>query len=288
MDIGCIFEGPMDLGEGPMWHVKEQALYWIDIANPSLHRLEFTSNQHQSWKMPAVIGAIAPHAHGGLIAAVGEEVVKIDLPSGEITPIVSVISGQSELRLNDGKCDRAGRFWVGAACFDRENPTGGLFRLDVEGSLTQMEGGMTISNGLGWSPDNKTFYYTNGLEYVIYAYDFDLAKGEISNRRVFAKLPEGPVEPDGLTIDSEGYVWAARWNAGMVVRYAPDGRIDRELYMPISRPTSCIFGGPNLETLFITSCSKSIGENLRLPSPAGAIFAIDVGVKGLPEPEFLG
>ncbi len=288
MDINIIWKGPAALGEGPMWHVQQQKLYWIDIAKPTLHELDPNNNEHRSWKMPDIIGAIAPRANGGLVASMGDSVVGIDLPSGEITPIVKVISGRGDLRLNDGKCDRLGRYWIGVANLDVKHPKGGLFRLNPDGQLTQMESGITISNGLGWSPDNKTFYYTNGLEYIIYQYDFDLETGEISNRRTFVKLEKSEVEPDGLTVDSEGFVWAAQYNGGKIVRYSPNGTIDREIIIPVKRPTSCIFGGANLDRLYVTSCSRDITETTTLPPPAGALFAIDVGIKGLPEPVFQG
>lgn len=289
MQINCIWEGPAALGEGPLWHPEENVLYFIDIAKKSLHRIDPATQDHQSWLMPDFIGTVVPRAKGGLIATVGQHVVSIEIPSGKITPIIKVIpDGRADLRMNDGKCDRSGRFWIGVANVDVKNPQGGLFCLHADGTLMQMESGITISNGLGWSPDNSTFYYTDGLKYRVYAYDFDLSTGKISNRRVFLQYDPSPCEPDGLTVDCAGYVWEAVWNSGKVYRYAPDGTLDTTVDMPVTRPTSCIIGGKNYDTLYVTSCSASIGETQSLPSPAGGIFAIPLKVQGLPEASFSG
>lgn|SRR3990167_1050891 len=285
MTISCMWEGPADLGEGPVWHAHEQALYWIDIAGCTVHRLDCLKQQHRMWLMPAVVGALVPCLEGGVIAAVGRSLVHID--EGQQTVLLTFPPFElPELRFNDAKCDRQGRLWLGVAHATLENPRGALYRVDPDGRITQHEQGITISNGLGFSPDDRTFYYTDGLRYRIYAYDFDAVRGELSHKRVFAELPEGGAEPDGLTVDALGYVWAAEWNAGRVVRYAPDGVVDRVVEMPVARPTSCIFGGEAYRTLYITSCSRGIGEEIRLASPAGGVFAYEPGVSGLPEPGF--
>jgi len=286
MNINTVWLGPNALGEGPMWHAQEQALYWIDIAKPSLHRLDPISSNYQQWPMPDFIGSVVPYAKGGVVVTVGDSVLRVDTPSGKLTTIAKIPNWRDDLRMNDGKCDRQGRFWIGVANLDVENPKGGLYRLDPDGTITQMEEKITISNGLGWSPDDKIFYYTDGLKYRIYQYDFDSANGRISNRRTFVQLDKTPIEPDGLTVDSEGGVWEAQWNSWKLFRYAPDGSTLLEIELPVQRPTSCIFGGPNLDTLYVTSCSCAMGETDLLPAPAGAVFSIDVGVKGLPEPAF--
>ncbi|ACJ17618.1 CBU_1789 family Dot/Icm type IV secretion system effector [Coxiella burnetii] len=288
MNIEIIWQGQNALGEGPMWHPYENVLYWIDIAKPSLHRLNPVTGHYHQWKMPDFIGAVVPRESGGVIITVGNAVFAVQIPSGKMTQLAAIEPWSDELRMNDGKCDRQGRFWIGVANLDTENPKGGLYRLDPDGTLIKMEEGITISNGLGWSPDNKIFYYTDGLKYCIYQYDFDLEKGTIANRRPFVQLKKSPIEPDGLTVDSEGYVWEAQWNSGKIFRYAPNGEVDRVIEMPVKRPTSCIFGGANLDRLYITSCSQGIGEAKTLPPPAGAVFAINVGVRGLPEPAFVG
>lgn len=286
MKVNCIWEGPNALGESPLWHPKENVLYWIDLVQNTLHRLDSTTKNYQEWQLPDNIGAIVPYAAGGLIATLGNKVVAIKLPALQITPLAEITPWPSNVYMNDGKCDRAGRFWFGVASRDVEHPSGGLYCFHPNGQLTQMERNITISNGLGFSPNNKKFYYTDGLKYRIYQYNFNLKKGLISHRTVFLQLNKSPIEPDGLTVDREGYLWEAQWNSGKVFRYTPDGKIAQIIDMPVTRPTSCIFGGSNLETLYITSCSRDRSENMSLPPPAGALFSVDVGVKGLPEPLF--
>ena len=286
MNIDTVWLGPDALGEGPMWHAQEQALYWIDIVKPSVQRLDPVSGDYQEWRMPDLIGSVVPHAKGGMVVTVGDSVLHLDTASGKLTPIAKIPHWSDDVFMNDGKCDRQGRFWIGVASFDAENPKGGLYRLDPDGTVTQMEKGITISNGLGWSPDEKTFYYTDGLRYRVYQYDFDNVGGALSNRRTFLQFDKTPVAPDGLTVDSEGCVWEAHWNNWKICRYAPDGSLLLEIDMPVQRPTSCIFGGPHLDTLYVTSCSRDRDETEALSPPAGAVFAIDVGVKGLPEPAF--
>lgn len=276
------------LGEGPLWHPHEKVLYWIDLVCNTLHRLHPDTLDYQEWQLPDHVGAIAPRAAGGLIATLGNRVVAITLPTLHITSLAEITPWPSDVVMNDGKCDRAGRFWFGVASRDVENPRGGLYRLDVDGKLTQMESQITISNGLGFSPDNKKFYYTDGLKYRIYKYDFDLKNGLISNRKIFLQLDKSPIEPDGLTVDSEGYLWEAQWNSGKVFRYTPEGNVASIIDMPVTRPTSCIFGGHDLKTLYVTSCSRGRDETQSLAFPAGALFAIETTVKGLFEPAFAG
>lgn len=283
MNIECIWLGPTALGGGALWHVDEQVLYFVDIVGQLLHRLNPANGEHQSWRMPGPIGCVAATASGGLIAGIGDAIYAVDLPSGHLTHKIDIDSG---LRLNDGKCDRQGRFWLGTC--DPYNPMACLYRYESSGRLTPMQDNIYISNGLGWSPDNKYFYYTDSITRKIYCYDFDVNTGDIHHQRVLIQTPEGEGVPDGLTVDNEGYIWSARWEGSKIVRYAPDGTVDREIKMPVLRPTSCIFGGPNLDILYVTSCSHDVNETQVLPLPNGGVFAIDVGVKGFPEPKFAG
>jgi sugar lactone lactonase YvrE len=276
------------LGEGPLWHPQEKVLYWIDLALNTLHRLQPETEAYQTWQLPDQVGAIVPRASGGLIATLGNKVVALTLPALQITTLAEITPWHADTVMNDGKCDRRGRFWFGIAHWDTENPQGGLYRLDPNGQLTQMERGITISNGLGFSPDNKKFYYTDGLRYCVYQYDFKLATGVIKNRKVFLQFEESQCQPDGLTVDSEGYIWQAVWNSGKIFRYAPNSELDQIINMPVTRPTSCIFGGEHLNILYITSASRDRQETQSLPAPAGGLFAIETNVIGLPEPAFAG
>ncbi len=171
---------------------------------------------------------------------------------------------------------------------DALNTRGGLYRLDFDGSYQPMKTGVGISNGLGWSPDNRIMYYTDSIKRTIWAYDFDLEEGTISNRKVFAQTPEDYV-PDGLTVDADGLVWSAKWDGWKVVRYTPNGSVDLEVPLPIQRPTSCMFGGPNFNLLYITSASTGLSEfELQEQPSAGSIFVYETDIPGLPEPRFAG
>ncbi len=284
-NIEILWQGPAALGEGPVWHAEEQALYWVDIVEQYIHRMNYVTSDYTNMKLPGTVGAIALRQEGGIIAGIDNEICFVDMEMGTVTPQVKT---KDDLRFNDGKCDRQGRFWIGTMTRDPDHPTAKLYRFDTDGKLEVMQDEVFISNGLAWSLDNKTFYHTDSVRRLIYAYDFEEGAGEISNRRVLVETPEGEGTPDGMTIDSEGFLWSARWEGSKVVRYAPDGSVDREIKLPASRPTSCMFGGPDLDVLYVTSCSYEPHDPKKLPTPNGAVFAIDVGVKGVLEPLYQG
>lgn len=194
-----------------------------------------------------------------------------------------------EDNLNDGRCDRAGRFWFGSKARDWVKPIGALFRFDPDGSLHKLDEGIQLANGIGWSPDNRTMYFIDSQPRVIYAYDFDPAAGTVRNRRVLVRIAEEHGLPDGMTVDAEGFLWVAQWSGGRVVRYDPDGKIERVIPMPVQRPTSVAFGGRDLTTLFITSGTMRMSEAELAAEPlAGNLFALETDVQGLPEPRFAG
>lgn len=276
MQIKAIYDKQCGLGEGPIWHAAESMLYWVDIRNRHVHRYDPKTQQHQQWELPGVIGCIAPAAQGGFIAGYKDKIAHINLETGHIEDLFGTQTG---IRMNDGICDRQGRFWVGQA---DESGKGKLFRYSADGQCKEMEENITVSNGLDWSLDNKTFYYTDSPERKIYAYDFDVVTGDISNRRVFVDVPEAHGYPDGLTVDAEGYIWSAKWQANRIIRYTPEGNIDREIEMPVWRPTSVMFGGDNLDTLYVTSASCDLDEDTILDTPNGYVYAIEnIGVKGV-------
>jgi sugar lactone lactonase YvrE len=275
------------LGESPLWSPGENALYWVDIKSPRLFRHDATSRTTRVTAMPEEIGAIALRAGGGLVAALRSGFALID-EQGVAAPVFArPEAGIPENRFNDGKCDRAGRFWA-ASMHDREvGPTGQLWRLDDMQRFTRMEGGFVIGNGLGWSPDNRVFYFTDSTTRRIFAYDFDLARGAIANRRVFATVPDDAGFPDGLCIDAEGHVWSAHWDGWRVTRYAPDGRIADVLRMPVPRPTSCVFGGAALGTLYVTTARIGLdGAALAAAPLSGSVLAVETNSRGLAETPF--
>ena len=274
------------LGEGPMWCPQEQALWWIDVQTPSLWRLDAASGRVQSWPLPKPPGSFALVEGGGLLIAFRSRLAALAQPGGELRWIDLPGLSLSDERFNDGKVDRLGRFWVGTMDRALTQPIGRLYRIGDRGDIEAIDAGFPLSNGIGWSPDNRTMYFAETYEGRIYRYDFDLDTGHASNREVFVQLPPGPGgHPDGLTVDAQGGVWCALFEGGRVNRYRPNGELDRSLVTPVSRPTSCIFGGPDLRTLFITSARHGLDAEAQAREPdAGGVFALDVSEQGIPEP----
>ena len=275
------------LGESPLWHEGHQALYWVDIRRPAVRRLDGASGHVDTWPMPDMVGSIAFASDDRLIVALPEQIAVFDPDTGAIEAIAQEDAHQPGHRFNDGRCDRQGRYWVGTMHNVTRAPEGVLYRLDGRGRLQRMAGGISIPNSLAWSPDGRTMYFADSLRYAIFAYDFDPASGEMRSERVFATT-RAPAFPDGSTVDADGYLWNAEFNGSRVVRYAPDGRIDRVIELPTRRPTCCAFGGAELDVLYITTASQQMSPAELAGEPlAGALLSIDAGVRGLVEPRFI-
>lgn len=236
--------------------------------------------------MPHPVGFVVPVKSNAerLVFADSSGFGSLDLQSGEITRMADPESGVLGNRFNDGKVDRAGRLWAGTIDDKCVRDSGSLYRLNLDGSVHRMASGFICSNGLGWSPDNTTLYFTDSMARTIWAYEFDLRSGTIGERRVFARLAASDGVPDGLTVDSEGYVWSAIWDGWRLIRYSPNGSIEREVTMPVQRPSSCMFGGPELNILYVTSaCVELKWSELKRGPLAGALFALKCEVAGLTE-----
>lgn len=268
-----------ELGEGPCWDDQSQSLYWVDIPAGRVNRLT-ESAVHSSWDVGAPAGAVVTRASGGLVVAAGNGFLALDPLTGEITELAQA-PGQPGTRMNDGKCDRAGRFYAGSMAADETPGKGSFFRLDPDGSVTEVMTGLGISNGIGWSPDDTLMYYTDSLDYRVDVMDYDAATGELGERRPFISLGSGDTMPDGLTVDADGGVWVAVWGGGVVQRYDPDGRLTSVARLPASNVTSCTFGGPGLTQLYITTAA---GPG-RL---AGSLFSCEAGVAGQPASPYRG
>ncbi len=277
------------LGEGPLWNVEEQALYWLDLRGYTLHRFWTANQAHEVFDMGMRVGSLGFRASGSLVLATNNGFCYWDTETRRMDFIANPIAGKEKASFNDGKVDRKGRFWAGSVTIGERKPQNALYRLDPGGEIHTMITGVTISNGIGWSPDDKMIYFVDSWRNTIYAYDFDLETGEISNRRPFVEMyqKDGYPVPDGLTVDSEGYVWCAIFGGFRIVRYDPSGKADREIVLPFPRPTSCIFGGKNLDELYITTARLTEGEEQPHPL-AGDLFRIKTDIKGLPEPKFGG
>lgn len=275
------------LGECPLWDEAAQALWWIDIRRPALRRLEHATGSIDTWNMPDLVGSIALCDDGRLLIALPERIAEFDPRTGVLGATVAApptrIPGH---RFNDGRCDRQGRWWVGTMHNVTRAPEGVLYRLDADGRLSAQHTGICIPNSLAWSPDGRTMYFADSLRYTIFAYDYDTSTGEMSGERVFA-TSTSPAFADGSTVDAEGFLWNAEFNGARVVRYAPDGSVDRVIAVPTRRPTCCAFGGPHYDILYITTTSQHMSDDELAREPlAGSLLAMDAGVRGLPEPRF--
>ena len=274
------------LGEGPLWDAREQRFYWVDITKPAIHSADADGGALRSWAVPEHIGAMTLRDSGGAILALRTGFHSFDFASGTCEPIVDPEAGLERTRFNDGKTDRRGRFIAGTMDHEETDPLGSFYRLDADFTCTRLGGDVRIFNAPCWSPDDSTFYYADSPQGVIFACDYDMETGEISNRRVLVGADVAPGVPDGCTVDADGYLWNARWGAGCVVRFAPDGRVDRTVKVKATKTTSCAFGGPGLNRLYVTSMQNPDGTD---EPDAGATYVIDgLGVKGLPEPRFAG
>lgn len=288
-DVRIIGKAENILGEVPVWDIATQALWWTDIEGKLIQRLDWATGEVSRWSVPERLGSFALRETGGLVCAFESGFAFYDPETGVIEWIARPESDKPHNRFNDGKTDRQGRFWAGTMDDRLTDRTGALYRLDPDLSVHRMESGIGISNALCWSPDETRFYFADTLAQEIWAYDFDKASGGISGRTVFASTHDQPGQPDGSTIDSEGFMWNAQWDGWRLVRYAPDGRVDRVVDLPVQKPTSVMFGGPDLATLFVTTAIWDLkGDALAGQPMAGSLLAVDAGVRGLPETRFRG
>jgi L-arabinonolactonase len=278
------------IGESPVWSVREQALYWIDVEAKLVQRFDPGNGNLRRWTMPEVTGCIGLRARGGLVAGTRTGFVFLDTETGSVTPIVHPEADIEGNRFNDGKVDRAGRFWAGTKNIaNSPDPTGSVYRLDSDGIAHRVDSGISCVNGIGWSLDERTMYLCDTWLRRIYRYDFDRDTGVARNRRVFAELSADEGYPDGLTVDAEDFIWNAHYDGWRITRYGPDGRVDCVLRMPVQQVTSLTFGGADLRTLFVTSASLRLTPEARERQPlAGHVFALVPGVAGIAEPLYLG
>ena len=287
MNFQALIHYHNDLGEGPMWDAREGALFWLDINRAKIQRYDPQSKDVKVFDMPMRVTALGLRRRGGFVAATEKGFHFWDGKSTLLEFISHPEEGKAGARFNDGKVDRAGRFWAGT--MDARNATSALYRLDADLSVNRMEAGITISNGIGWSTDNRKMYFVDTLHYTVYEYAFNLQSGAISNRKVFLQVDKDGGVPDGLTVDSQGYVWIAFYDGWKVVRYTPDGKEDARVELPVARPTCPAFGGAELDQLYVTTAIDGLTEEELAKQPlAGDVFVIEAGVRGLAEPMFEG
>jgi sugar lactone lactonase YvrE len=280
-------------GESPLWIAGERALYWLDIGRKLLHRQEAGATSGNSWSLPEYPGCIAELERGAIAVTVGTGLHRLDLESGELELLQAAPLKRSPLRFNDGKVDPKGRLWASTMqnnfgprgeFIKLERWDGSLFRFNPDGPVDMIEDHLGCANTLAWSPDLARFYFADSMKNCIFVYDFDVDTGTIGNRRVFFDAKNLGV-PDGSAMDVDGCLWNVRCNAGAIVRLTPDGRIDRTIALPVPRPTSCAFGGPDLDTLFVTSARRMLDDDALAKAPlSGSVFAIGGLTSGVPIP----
>jgi len=290
VEVQCVSPAKALLGEAPIWSPRDNALYWVDILTPSVHAFNATSGATTETKLGSMASVAIPKATGGLLIATPAGLMTLDPESKNLNLLCHPEADRPGNRYNDGKCDRRGRLWIASMDMGTVANRGSLFRVNADGSFKKMDSGFTVPNGIGWSPDDRLMYFTDTYRKTVYVYDFDLMSGTISNRRDFITFNTADGRPDGLTVDEEGCIWIAMWDAWNITRFSPEGQELMRIRMPVPRPTSCCFGGPSLETLYVTSASVRLSEEaLRAAPMSGSLFAMKIpGVRGLPEATFAG
>jgi sugar lactone lactonase YvrE len=279
------------IGEGPLWHSQEASLYWVNfIEQYQIHRFTPDTRKAEVFETGMPVMALGIRKAGGFVAATAKGIATWDTQRKTFEPLCDPLAGRAGFRFNDAATDSRGRFWVGTVNDNNpKGPDGELFCIQGDGSSKVMDGNVTVANGIGWSPDRKIMYFTDSFRYAIYAYDFAEEAGTITNRRTFVQTSPDAGVPDGMTVDSEGFVWSAFWGGWKVVRYNPEGKVDREYRLPVPNPTSCAFGGKRLDELYITSATLGMTPEEKQKSiQSGDLFRLKVGIPGVDEPRFAG
>ena len=286
-EADCIVNTRDSLGESPLWDPVTERLFWVDINRCLIHQLDPRTGEITDWPCKTEPGCLGRADNGRLVAGLRDGFYFFSPATGEFERITDPEPGRPENRLNDGKVDRAGRFWAGTMRDPNpDEPCGALYKLEGQTAL-QMLDGIRIPNSLCWSPDNQTLYFADTRARVIWKFDFNLTSGELTDRRLFVDLQGQLGRPDGATVDTEGYLWSAEYGGGRVVRYTPDGTADKVVNLPVANVTCPTFGGTDYKTLFITTASQRLTENELAEQPlAGGLFSLKVTVAGLPEPMF--
>jgi sugar lactone lactonase YvrE len=288
--VQCVYNQRAQLGESPVWCAEHNCLYWIDIEGQTFNRFDPSTDHNYSVDTAIRFGSFALRINGGFVVATEFGFQLYDLVENNLKPLTNPEDDKPNNRFNDGRCDRAGRFWAGTMVEKGvQTPEGSLYSLDNNYSCTKKHTGFSLANGLAWSPNNKIMYFADTRLKVVWTFDFDLDNGDIFNKRIFIQLTNGDGVPDGATIDVDGCYWLTQPRAGKICRYTPDGKLDTVIELPIEKPTMCAFGGQNLKTLYVTTNShKLTKEEIESQPQAGSLFAVDLESQGIPEPRFRG
>jgi L-arabinonolactonase len=275
------------VGEGPVWDVTSQRLYWIDILEKAVYCLNPDSGATQRWAVPKIIGSMAIRQDGNAIVALADGVYTLDFASGACQLLATSPDLNEQVQLADGKVDRRGRFIVGSSDRGMKEARGKLYVLDPgAAALRVIDTDIFLANGPCWSPDDSTFYHADSIRKLIYAYDYDIHHGTVSNRRPFASTADLGGIPDGATVDAEGCVWSAICEGGKLIRFRPDGSIERIVAMPLKLPGSVMFGGPDLDRIYVPTLSPAFLGRPADPLDGSTYVLEGLGIRGLPEPRF--
>ncbi|GAA0439256.1 hypothetical protein Acor_68870 [Acrocarpospora corrugata] len=286
-DIDVFGDVTCELGESALWDGSR--FHWVDITGRRVYAKDWPDGDTLALSTPDPVGSVALRAGGGLVAAFRHTIAFCDLDRGSIEIAGEVEPGRPGNRLNDGAVDPSGRFWVGSMDLSESEPTGSFYRIDPDLTVTTAFNGIICSNGPAWSPDGRTMYHVDSTRRVIKAYPLDPSTGELGPGRVFASDEGQDWFPDGVTVDADGFIWNCKWDGSRIVRYAPDGTIDRVLMVPVPRPTRCAFVGPDLTTLAVTTARIGLTEAAVADAPlSGRVLLLDPGARGLPTPAFGG
>lgn len=280
-DLHCILPAGAVVGEGPSWDVRHGVLRWVDAAAPSIHSFDPATGQATSARMPYLVSAVLPASDGKCVVLSQHGLEHYDPDTHALKPLFDPERHLPGNRFNDAKTDHHGRVWAGTMSLDASMPTGSLYRFDSTHEAKAVDSGFQVSNGLDWSPDRKHFYFVDTALHTVFRYQFDDASGEIGKREVFLQFKPADGKPDGICVDSQGNIWVALWDGWRVACFGPDGKLLREVDMPVPRPTSCCLGGPDRRTLFITSASIRLPASVLAEAPlSGGLFSIEVDVPG--------
>lgn len=292
--VTSLLESNNLLGEGPLWSEQHRALYWVDIIQCQLHCLQTgnSTQAHQVWSFDKKISAVTETQSSKLLLAMEDGVAVFNKDSSYLHYLCKLDTDKPHNRTNDAKCDPQGRFWVGTMDNEEQECSGCLWCVSPSGNKQKMLDNIGISNTLAWDEKRQRFYFADSMKGTIYRFDFNAETGQINHQSVFVKTEQG-IAPDGSCIDAEGYLWNAQWDGWKIVRYNPEGHVDRIIPLPVQRPTSCTFGGDNYKTLFITSARVGLTEKELAKQPqAGHVLMIDLqkdlqmDIQGLPATPF--
>jgi len=286
--VQCVADVHAVLGEGPVWVAREAALYWLDIKGRKIFRLGEEDGSFAQWPTPMRVGSIAPRRNGAFIAGTDEGIAVVDPGSDRFEIVANPEEALPGNRFNDGKVDRRGRFWAGTMDDSERAATGTLYCVGPDFGWAAVDRGYKVTNGPAFSPDGTIMYHNDSARQVTYAFDLD-AEGQASNRRTFLQFGPGDGYPDGMTVDAEGCLWIAFWDGWCVRRFSPDAQWIETVRMPVQRPTSCAFGGLDLDRLYITSASIDLDDDaLKMQPNAGGLFMLIPGVRGLADVPYDG